>query len=156
SRVLRQASHFNEEALEEVDLVQPQDRHATVDGRYVQGCFIPARDAGKGPAPLVTEIHGGPHTLYGWSPVLEFQVLAGAGIGVFYCTPRGSEGDGREFNEANLRDWGPGPMRDVIAGVDALVADGLADPERLGVTGGAYGGYLHNRNLAHDHPILAA
>jgi dipeptidyl aminopeptidase/acylaminoacyl peptidase len=79
------------------------------------------------PLPLVTEIHGGPHTLYGWSPVLEFQILAANGIGVYYSNPRGSEGYGREFNEANLRDWGHGPMRDVLAGVDALVADGLAD-----------------------------
>ncbi len=42
-------------------------------------------------------------------------------------------------------------MRDVLAGVDALVADGLADPERLGVTGGSYGGYLTNWIVAHDH-----
>ena len=84
------------------------------------------------PRPLVVEIHGGPHTLYGWSLVWEFQVLAAAGIGVFYCNPRGSEGYGQAFNDANHRDWGDGPMRDVIAGVDALVADGLADPDRLG------------------------
>ena len=53
-----------------------------------------------------------------------------------------------EFNAANFRDWGPGPMRDVLAGIDALVADGLADPARLGVTGGSYGGYLTNWILA--------
>ena len=44
----------------------------------------------------------------------------------------------------------PGPMRDVLAGVDALVADGLADPDRLGVTGGSYGGYLTNWIVGHD------
>ena len=60
------------------------------------------------------------------------------------------------FNEANLRDWGPGPMRDVIAGIDALVADGLADPDRLGVTGGSYGGYLTNWIVAHDQRFRAA
>ena len=92
----------------------------------------------------MTEIHGGPHTLYGWSPVWEFQILAANGMGVFYCNPRGSEGYGEAFNDANHRDWGPGPMRDVLAGVESLVDDGLADPERLGVTGGSYGGYLTN------------
>jgi dipeptidyl aminopeptidase/acylaminoacyl peptidase len=102
------------------------------------------------------EIHGGPHTLYGWSPFLEFQILAGAGMSVFFCNPRGSEGYGRAFNEANLRDWGPGPMRDVLAGVDALVADGLADPTRLGVTGGSYGGYLTTWIVAHDDRFRAA
>ena len=55
------------------------------------------------------EIHGGPHTLYGWSPSWEFQCLAGAGIGVWYANPRGSEGYGQAFNAANHRDWGHGP-----------------------------------------------
>ena len=83
-------------------------------------------------------------------------MLAAAGIGVFYCNPRGSEGYGQAFNDANHRDWGPGPMRDVLAGVDALVADGLADPERLGVTGGSYGGYLTNWIVGHDQRFRAA
>jgi dipeptidyl aminopeptidase/acylaminoacyl peptidase len=104
----------------------------------------------------VTEIHGGPHTLYGWSPVWEFQILAANGMGVFYCNPRGSEGYGEAFNDANHRDWGDGPMRDVLAGVDALVADGLADPARLGVTGGSYGGYLTNWIVGHDDRFAAA
>ena len=78
------------------------------------------------------------------------------GIGVYYCNPRGSEGYGEAFNDANHRDWGPGPMRDVLAGVDALVADGLADPERLGVTGGSYGGYLTNWIVGHDDRFRAA
>ena len=160
---LRQVSRFNEAVLDEMALVEPEERHVEVDGRDIQGWFIPgpavatvAPDQVRRPRPLVTEIHGGPHTLYGWSPLLEFQVLAGSGIGVFYCNPRGSEGYGREFNEANLRDWGPGPMRDVIAGIDALVADGLADPERLGVTGGSYGGYLTNWIVGHDQRFRAA
>ena len=83
----------------------------------------------------------------------EFQVLAAAGMSVFYCNPRGSEGYGQDFNDGNHRDWGPGPMRDVLAGVDALVADGLADPDRLGVTGGSYGGYLTNWIVGHDRAL---
>ena len=75
---------------------------------------------------------------------------------MYYSNPRGSEGYGREFNEANLRDWGHGPMRDVLAGVDALVEDGLADPKRLGLTGGSYGGYLTNWIIAHDQRFAAA
>jgi dipeptidyl aminopeptidase/acylaminoacyl peptidase len=86
----------------------------------------------------------------------EFQVLAGAGISVFYCNPRGSEGYGREFNEANIADWGDGPMRDVLGGVESLVADGLADPARLGVTGGSYGGYLTSWIVGHDQRFAAA
>jgi dipeptidyl aminopeptidase/acylaminoacyl peptidase len=157
---LRRASGFNDDALADVELIQPQERHVTVDGRDIQGWFLPgiapAGAAKDAPLPLITEIHGGPHTLYGWSPVLEFQILAANGMSVFYSNPRGSEGYGLAFNEANLRDWGHGPTRDVLAGIDALLADGLADPERLGVTGGSYGGYLTNWILGHDQRFAAA
>jgi dipeptidyl aminopeptidase/acylaminoacyl peptidase len=159
----RRLTAFNADVLDEVTLVEPRERRWTVDGRSIQGWFLPAvdqgRDRGRGGArrlPVVTEIHGGPHTLYGWSPMWEFQVLAGAGIGVFYCNPRGSEGYGQAFNDANHRDWGPGPTRDVLAGLDGLVADGVADPDRLGVTGGSYGGYLTNWIVAHDDRFKAA
>ena len=157
---LRRVTSFNAEALADVELAEPVERHVAVDGWDVQGWYLPPRPAEGGkkgaPLPAVTQIHGGPHTLYGWSPSLEFQILAANGIGVYYSNPRGSEGYGLAFNEANLRDWGPGPTRDVLAGVDALVADGLADPERLGLTGGSYGGYLTNWIIAHDQRFAAA
>lgn len=149
----RQLTSFNADVLGGLALREPVERRVTVDGRDIQGWFIAG---GKGAQPLVTEIHGGPHTLYGWSPVWEFQVLAASGIGVFFSNPRGSEGYGQDFNDANHRDWGPGPMRDVLAGVDALVADGVADGDRLGVTGGSYGGYLTNWIVAHDDRFSAA
>ncbi|MEA2518528.1 MAG: hypothetical protein QOF49_608, partial [Chloroflexota bacterium] len=155
-RAPRRLTDLNADVLGEVELRAPVERWSEVDGRRIQGWFLAAAGAQSRPRPLVTEIHGGPHTLYGWAPILEFQLLAATGIGVFFCNPRGSEGYGREFNEANIRDWGPGPMRDVLTGVDALVADGLADPDRLGVTGGSYGGYLTNWILGHDDRFAAA
>jgi dipeptidyl aminopeptidase/acylaminoacyl peptidase len=144
---------LNAEALADIERREPVERWVSVDGRDIQGWLIPA---GPGRRPLVTEIHGGPHTLYGWSPIWEFQLLAATGMSVFYCNPRGSEGYGQDFNDANHRDWGPGPMRDVLAGVDALDADGLADPDHLGVTGGSYGGYLTNWIIGHDQRFRAA
>jgi dipeptidyl aminopeptidase/acylaminoacyl peptidase len=166
----RRLTDLNAEVLADVELVSPIERWIAVNGRNVQGWYIPpAASAGAGaqgasadgrrrrePAPVVTEIHGGPHALYGWAPFWEFQVLAGAGIAVWYCNPRGSEGYGQAFNAANFRDWGPGPTRDVLAGLDALVEEGLADPERLGVTGGSYGGYLTNWIVGHDDRFRAA
>ncbi|MEP6639867.1 MAG: S9 family peptidase, partial [Chloroflexota bacterium] len=149
----RRLTSFNEEVLGELHLVEPVERHATVDGHDIQGWFL---QAGGRRRPLVAEIHGGPHTLYGWSPMWEFQILAANGIGVFYCNPRGSEGYGEAFNDGNHRDWGPGPSRDVLAGVDALVAEGLADPDRLGLTGGSYGGYLTSWIVGHDQRFRAA
>jgi len=153
SMALEPVTAFNEALLAEIALRPARERNGIVDGRRIQGWLIAA---GDGPRPTVVQIHGGPHTLYGWSPFWEFQVLAASGMSVFFCNPRGSEGYGRDFSEANLADWGDGPMRDVLAGVDALVADGLADPARLGVTGGSYGGYLTNWTVAHDPRFAAA
>ncbi|HEX2754684.1 MAG TPA: S9 family peptidase [Candidatus Limnocylindrales bacterium] len=167
----RRSTDLNHAALAEIELREQVERWSIVDGRRIQGWFLagvegagssvgvvgPGGTLGRvGPGPLVTEIHGGPHTLYGWAPILEFQILAATGMSVFFCNPRGSEGYGRDFNEANIRDWGPGPMRDVLAGVDALVAEGLANPARLGVTGGSYGGYLTNWIVGHDDRFAAA
>ncbi|HEY3164267.1 MAG TPA: prolyl oligopeptidase family serine peptidase, partial [Candidatus Limnocylindrales bacterium] len=131
----RRLTDLNGDVLAEIDLRAPEERWVTVDGRRIQGWFLaaapatstPAAAAARAgnpatPAPLVTEIHGGPHTYYGWAPLLEFQMLAASGMGIFFSNPRGSEGYGRAFNEANIRDWGPGPMRDILAGIDALVA----------------------------------
>jgi len=149
----RPLTALNADVTGQIELREAIERRWSVDGREIQGWLIPA---GEGRRAVVTQIHGGPHTLYGWAPFWEFQLLAAAGMSVFYTNPRGSEGYGRDFNEANRRDWGPGPMRDVIGGIDALVADALADPDRLGVTGGSYGGYLTNWIVAHDDRFRAA
>jgi len=164
----RRLTELNRDVLAEIELRLPVERWVEVDGRRIQGWFLAglgdeptprarsAKSAASRPRPMVTEIHGGPHTLYGWAPILEFQLLAASGMSVFNCNPRGSEGYGRAFNEANIRDWGPGPMRDVLAGVESLVAEGLADPDHLGVTGGSYGGYLTNWIIGHDDRFAAA
>jgi len=150
---LQRVSTLNDQLASEVSWVEPVERRWRSDGREIQGWLLPA---GDGVRPLVLEIHGGPHTLYGWSPMWEWQVLAAAGVSVLAANPRGSEGYGEAFNRANLGDWGEGPMADVMAGIDAAVADGLADPDRLGVTGGSYGGYLTNWIIARTRRFRAA
>jgi acylaminoacyl-peptidase len=154
---LRRVTALNDPLLAELDVRSPEERWATVDGLEIQGWLLrcPAAERGEA-APLVLQIHGGPHTLYGWAPTWEFQILAGAGISVLCTNPRGSEGYGEEFNSANLPDWAEGPTRDVMAHVEALVAAGVADPGRLGVTGGSYGGYLTNWIIGHSDRFAAA
>ena len=136
--------------------VAPVARWHEVDGRRIQGWFLEAPPVNGHPAPLVVEIHGGPATLYGWSMFWEWQCLVAAGISVYACNPRGSQGYGQDFCYANFGDWGDGPMRDVMAGVDSLIADGLADGDRLGVTGGSYGGYLTSWMIGHTDRFKAA
>ncbi len=152
-RHLRRLTGLNADLAAEIAWIEPQERRWTSDGHEIQGWLYPA---GRGAQPLALEIHGGPHTLYGWCPTLEWQVLAGAGVSVLASNPRGSEGYGEAFNRGNLGDWGDGPMADVMAGVDQAIADGLADPQRLGVTGGSYGGYLTNWIVGRTERFRAA
>jgi dipeptidyl aminopeptidase/acylaminoacyl peptidase len=153
---LRRVSALMAEPLADVELVRPVSRWHEVDGRRIQGWFLEAPRRNGRPAPLVVEIHGGPATLYGWAPFWEWQCMVAAGMSVYACNPRGSQGYGEEFCRANYRDWGDGPMRDVMGGVDALVADGLVDGDRLGVTGGSYGGYLTSWIVGHTDRFKAA
>ena len=141
----------------DIALVAPQERWHEVEGRRIQGWFFPApTSTRRNPAPVVLEIHGGPATLYGWSLFWEWQQLVASGISVYACNPRGSQGYGQAFLTANTRDWGEGPMRDVMAGLDALIHDGLVDGDRMGVTGGSYGGYLTSWIVGHTDRFKAA
>lgn len=154
---LTQVSDLMADAWRDIRLVAPVERWHEVDGRRIQGWFFPAPSSSKrSPAPVVLEIHGGPATMYGWSLIWEWQILAASGISVYACNPRGSQGYGQAFLTANVRDWGDGPMDDVMAGLDALAADGLVDPDRMGVTGGSYGGYLTSWIVGHTDRFKAA
>ncbi|HSK94393.1 MAG TPA: S9 family peptidase [Candidatus Angelobacter sp.] len=154
---LSRISDLMGEAWSDVRLVEPQERWHEVDGRRIQGWFLESpKSTKRRPAPVVAQIHGGPATLYGWSPMWEWQVLAANGISVYACNPRGSQGYGQDFVSANVGDWGDGPMRDVMGGLDALVADGLVDADRMGVTGGSYGGYLTSWIIGHTDRFRAA
>ncbi|MGH2418611.1 MAG: prolyl oligopeptidase family serine peptidase, partial [Candidatus Limnocylindria bacterium] len=154
---LRRVSDLMGDAWRDVTLVKPVERWHEVDGRRIQGWFLQApQSTTRSPAPVILEIHGGPGTLYGWSLIWEWQVLVAKGISVYACNPRGSQGYGRDFLTANVADWGDGPMRDCMAGLDALVADGLADSDRMGVTGGSYGGYLTSWIVGHTDRFRAA
>jgi dipeptidyl aminopeptidase/acylaminoacyl peptidase len=96
----------------------------------------------QGPWPLVVLVHGGPTGR--WADAFEpwGQLLAARGYAVLYPNVRGSTGYGQAFVEMNRGDWGGGDFKDVIAGVDAMVAQGIADPNRLGIGGWSYGGYM--------------
>lgn len=140
----------------DIDLVTPVERWHESDGRRIQGWFLEAPRTEGRPAPVVVQIHGGPATLYGWALMWEWQCLVAAGMSVYACNPRGSQGYGEDFCHANMGDWGDGPMADVMGGVDGLIAAGLVDQERMGVTGGSYGGYLTAWIVGHTQRFAAA
>jgi dipeptidyl aminopeptidase/acylaminoacyl peptidase len=117
------------------------------DGWTVEGVLLKpvGFEAGKR-YPLLVVAHGGPAGAY----VNNYrvggleggQLWAGQGWAVFYPNPRGSTNYGEKFLRANINDWGGGDYRDIMTGVDALVARGLADPDKLALVGWSYGGYM--------------
>lgn len=107
--------------------------------------------------PALLVIHGGPHTQYGLNFFDEFQVYAGAGYGVIYTNPRGSQGYGEAFTRAVHGDWGGGDYADVMAGLEeALHRCPWIDQDRLGILGGSYGGFLTSWAVAHTQRFRAA
>lgn len=128
------------------------------DGVMLQGWLMKPADFVKGKKfPLILEIHGGPHTMYSYAFMHEFQVLASRGYGVFYMNPRGSLGYGQSFANAVRGDYGGIDYDDLTDGVNyALRYAAWADGERLGVTGGSYGGFMTNWIVSHTDRFKGA
>jgi dipeptidyl aminopeptidase/acylaminoacyl peptidase len=100
--------------------------------------------------PMVTYVHGGPHGRYSDSWNHEFQMVAAQGILVLYTNPRGSTNYGVEFQYMTLNAWGIDDAKDILQAVDSVVARGIADPTRLAVSGGSYGGFMTNWLTSQD------
>ncbi|MFL6255889.1 MAG: prolyl oligopeptidase family serine peptidase [Pyrinomonadaceae bacterium] len=107
--------------------------------------------------PLILSIHGGPAGQYGVDWFQEFQVYAARGWAVFYTNPRGSTGYGQKFERGIEGEWGRNDYTDVMNGVEEVLRrNPWIDRERLGVTGGSYGGYLTNWIVGHTNIFKAA
>ena len=143
----------------EIELFPREEREFTIsDGTAVQGWLVRDPQAPT-PQPLLLDIHGGPHNAWNGAadPVhLYQQELAARGWAVLLLNPRGSDGYGEDFYRAALEDWGESDARDFLEPIDALVAEGLADPDRLGVTGYSYGGYMTCYLTSRDGRFAAA
>ena len=92
--------------------------------------------------PLILQIHGGPHGRYSKGFNSGSQIWAARGYAVLRGNPRGSSGRSLEFSNANYMDWGGKDFEDIMAGVDHVVEMGVADPDKLVVMGGSYGGFM--------------
>ncbi len=118
------------------------------DGRDIEGLLIHPAGYRQGQrVPLIVNVHGGPagthsNTFTGGSRLYPWTLFAQKGYAILFPNPRGSGGYGESFRAANVRDWGGKDYEDIMAGVDALVARGVADPNRMGVCGWSYGGFM--------------
>jgi dipeptidyl aminopeptidase/acylaminoacyl peptidase len=118
-------------------------KYKSFDGLEIEAALLkPADYDGKTKIPLIVMVHGGPTG--NWEDSIDAwgQLLVSRGYAVMYPNIRGSIGYGQKFIEMNRADWGGGDFKDVMAGVDDLIAKGLADPDRLGIAGWSYGGYM--------------
>jgi dipeptidyl aminopeptidase/acylaminoacyl peptidase len=139
----KQISHLND-SWKEYTLSAPEFyKYKSFDGLEIEAALLrPPGHDGKSKLPLVALIHGGPTGAWQDSIDTWGQLLAARGYAVFYPNIRGSSGYGQKFIEMNRGDWGGGDYRDVMAGIDDLIARGIANPEKLAIGGWSYGGYM--------------
>ena len=118
------------------------------DGKQIEGLLTyPAGYQSGQRVPLILNVHGGPagvfqQTFIGGRGVYPLATFASRGYAILRPNPRGSSGYGTDFRRANLKDWGVGDYQDLMAGVDRVIEMGVADPDRLGVMGWSYGGFM--------------
>lgn len=154
----RRLTSLNDALWAEVEFQRPERFRYERDGFTLDGWVI--KPAGYQPGrryPALLNIHGGPATQYGHNFFDEFQVYSGAGYAVIFTNPRGSQGYGESFTRAVRGDWGGGDYADVMLGLDeAIRRFDFIDPERLGVMGGSYGGFMTSWAVGHTDRFKAA
>jgi dipeptidyl aminopeptidase/acylaminoacyl peptidase len=129
------------------------------DGIEIQGWLLRPKESG--PHPLVMYVHGGP--VWHWRPAwlgrprsMPLIMLLDRGYAVFLPNPRGSSGRGQEFTRRVVGDMGGLDTYDCLSGLDHLIAQGIADPHRLGVMGVSYGGFMASWLITQDSRFAAA
>ncbi len=155
----RQLTHLNAALWKDVQTASVERlKYKSTDGWDIDGFFVKpvGWEAGK-KYPLILSVHGGPAGQYGVDWYHEFQVYAAKGWAVFFCNPRGSTGYGQKFERGIVNNWGGMDYQDVMAGVDAAIKQyPWIDTERMGVTGGSYGGFMTNWIVGHTTRFKAA
>lgn len=155
----RQLTHANAKLWPELDAAPVQRlAYKSTDGWPIDGFLVKPIGWQAGQKyPMILSIHGGPAGQYGVDWYHEFQVYAAKGYAVFFCNPRGSTGYGEKFERGITNNWGGMDYQDVMAGVDAVLKQNpWIDADRMGVTGGSYGGYLTNWIVGHTNRFKAA
>lgn len=149
-------THLNEGFHDEIKLSEPEefwlDSTPNKDGTpsKVHGWVMKPIDYLEPKRyPAVLEIHGGPHTQYGWAFFHEFQLLAAQGYVVVYTNPRGSKGYGEDYCGQIRGDWGNKDWEDVEVVTRWMQHQSYIHPGEMAVMGGSYGGYMTNWVIGH-------
>ena len=126
------------------------------DGLTINGYLTLPKGVAAKNLPVVVNPHGGPWARDEWRFNPEVQFLANRGYAVFQMNFRGSTGYGRKFWEASFKQWGKTMQDDVTDGVQWLIKEGIADPKRVAIYGGSYGGYTTLAGIAFTPDLYAA
>jgi dipeptidyl aminopeptidase/acylaminoacyl peptidase len=154
----KQLTHINDELFSKLNLTEPEEIwYDSFDGKHIQAWLQkpPDFDPHK-KYPLILNIHGGPHTAYGYIFDHEFQWMAAKGYVVLYPNPRGSTSYGQEFGNVIQYHYPGEDYKDLMAGVDEGIKRGYVDEKKLGVTGGSGGGLLTNWVVGQTSRFAAA
>ena len=154
----KQLTHINDELFAKLNLTEPEEIwYDSFDGKHIQAWLQkpPDFDAHK-KYPLILNIHGGPHTAYGYIFDHEFQWMAAKGYVVLYPNPRGSTSYGEEFANIIQYHYPGDDYKDLMASVDDAIKRGYINDKKLGVTGGSGGGLLTNWVVGQTSRFAAA
>lgn len=136
----------------------------STDGMVIEGLLTYPVNYTRGQKyPLIVEAHGGPSASFyqyftggtSW-PIIPAGTFSSLGYAVLRPNIRGSSGYGADFTRANYANWGGGDYQDMMAGVDYLIAQGIADRDKLGIVGQSYGGYMTAWTVSHTNRFRAA
>jgi dipeptidyl aminopeptidase/acylaminoacyl peptidase len=139
-------TNINDKLMDDLTLTPPDELwYTSFDGKKIEAWIQkpPDFDPSK-KYPMILNIHGGPHAAYGYTFDHEFQWMAAKGYVVLYPNPRGSTTYGQDFGNVIQYKYPGDDYKDLMAGVDAVIARGYIDPKKLGITGGSGGGVLTN------------
>jgi len=130
-------------------------KYTSRDGLVINGYLTLPKNVEAKNLPVVIHPHGGPWARDGWGFNSNVQFLANRGYAVLQMNFRGSTGFGREFWEISFKEWGKKMQDDITDGVNWLIEEGIADPERIGIYGGSYGGYATLAGLTFTPDLYA-
>ena len=155
----RKLTNLNEALWKQLQLAEVERfTYKSADDWDIDGFFV--KPIGWQPDrkyPLVLSIHGGPAGQYGVDWYHEFQVYAARGYAVLFTNPRGSTGYGQKFERGIVNEWGGKDYLDIMNGLDAALKKyPWIDQDRMGVTGGSYGGFMTNWIVGHTNRFKAA
>jgi dipeptidyl aminopeptidase/acylaminoacyl peptidase len=155
----RKLTNLNDALWKQIQLADVERfTYKSADDWDIDGFFV--KPIGWQPGrkyPLVLSIHGGPAGQYGVDWYHEFQVYAAKGYAVLFTNPRGSTGYGQKFERGIVNEWGGKDYLDIMNGLDAALKKyPWIDQDRMGVTGGSYGGYMTNWIVGHTNRFKAA